>query len=36
MSESKISETKIDENGLEYVELEFTDDDGVVTVSRIY
>jgi hypothetical protein len=31
-----MSETKIDENGIEYFEIEFTDDDGTVTVSRVY
>jgi len=31
-----MSETKIDENGIEYFEIEFTDDEGNVIVSRIY
>jgi hypothetical protein len=31
-----MSETKIDENGIEYMEVEFTDDEGNVTVARIY
>ena len=31
-----MSETKIDENGVEYFEIEFTDEDGLVTVQRVY
>ena len=31
-----MSETKIDENGIEYFEIELTDDNGNVTVQRVY
>lgn len=31
-----MSESKIDENGYEYWEVEFTDDNGNVLVQRIY
>jgi hypothetical protein len=31
-----MSEAKTDENGIEYFEIEFTDEDGLVTVQRVY
>jgi hypothetical protein len=31
-----MSETKIDENGIEYTEVEYTDDQGMTIVSRVY